>query len=64
MQPADRLTRPLARDGGELRDAGWDEAMERIVGRLRELLDETGPGGLGFYSRGTRGSGPTCCKSE
>ena len=26
-----RLTSPLVRDGGELRPAGYDEAIERIV---------------------------------
>lgn len=29
-----RLTSPLVRDGGELRPAGYDEAMERIVAGL------------------------------
>ena len=24
----DRLTRPLVRDGGELREASWDEALD------------------------------------
>jgi anaerobic selenocysteine-containing dehydrogenase len=52
MQSPDRLTRALVRDGGELRETGWDEAMDRIVGRSRELLDEKGPGAFGFYSTG------------
>ena len=26
----DRLTRPLVREGGELRDTDWDTAMERV----------------------------------
>jgi anaerobic selenocysteine-containing dehydrogenase len=50
---ADRLTRPLVRDGGRLVEAGWDEAMDRIVERSKELLD--GPGGwgrFGFYTSG------------
>src|SRR3954470_22003697 len=29
----DRLTRPLIRDGGTLREATWDEAMTRVAGR-------------------------------
>src|SRR4051812_38817369 len=33
MGSDDRLTRPLVRDGGELRRADWDTAMERIVAR-------------------------------
>src|SRR3954468_12063430 len=39
----DRLTRPLVRDGGELRPADWDTAMERIVQRAKALLTERGP---------------------
>jgi len=49
----DRLMRPLVRDGGELHEADWDEAMERIVERSRELLDRPGGWGkLGFYTSG------------
>src|SRR3954454_2950151 len=33
----DRLTRPLVRRDGELQEASWDEAMELIVMRSREL---------------------------
>jgi anaerobic selenocysteine-containing dehydrogenase len=52
MQSDDRLTRPLVRDDGELHETDWDTAMERIVARSRELLDETGPGAFGFYTTG------------
>jgi len=48
----ERLTRPLVRRDGELVEAGWDEAMDRIVTRTRELLDEQGPSALGFYTTG------------
>jgi formate dehydrogenase major subunit len=44
-----RLTEPLVRDGGRLRPASWDEALERAVagfGRAREL----GPNGFGMFS--------------
>jgi anaerobic selenocysteine-containing dehydrogenase len=50
---ADRLTRPLVREGGQLVESDWDTAMGRIVARSRELLD--GPGGwghFGFYTTG------------
>ena len=48
----DRLTRPLVRRHGELAETGWDEAMEVIVERSRELL--AGPGGdaFGLYTSG------------
>jgi anaerobic selenocysteine-containing dehydrogenase len=49
---ADRLLRPLVRRDGELREASWDEAMDLIVGRTRELLVKKGAGALGFYTSG------------
>ncbi|WP_410573770.1 molybdopterin oxidoreductase family protein [Amycolatopsis sp. cmx-4-61] len=48
----DRLTTPLVRKNGELVEASWDEAMDLVVRRSRELLDEQGPGALGFYTSG------------
>jgi ferredoxin-nitrate reductase len=52
----DRLTRPLIRDGkkpdGKFREASWDEAMERIVGRCREVRDRYTSGAIGFYNSG------------
>lgn len=46
----DRLTRPLVRENGELRETDWDTAMGRIVERSRQLLSESGPGAFGFYT--------------
>ena len=40
-----RLTRPLVRDGDELRPADWDEALGRAAAGFRRALDagrETG----------------------
>ncbi|QRP49670.1 molybdopterin oxidoreductase family protein [Amycolatopsis sp. FDAARGOS 1241] len=48
----DRLTVPLVRRHGELAEASWDEAMDLVVRRSKELLDEQGPGALGFYTSG------------
>src|SRR5690606_7458161 len=48
----DRLTRPLVRRGGELVETSWDEAMDAVVRRTRELLDEQGPSAVGFYTSG------------
>jgi ferredoxin-nitrate reductase len=48
----DRLTHPLIRDGGGLREATWDEAMELVASRARELLTRRGGGALGFYTSG------------
>jgi anaerobic selenocysteine-containing dehydrogenase len=48
----DRLKRPLVRENGELVEASWDEAMGRIVGRSKDLLEEKGPLAFGFYTSG------------
>jgi ferredoxin-nitrate reductase len=49
----DRLTRPLVREGGELAESSWDEAMGRIVERSKELLAQPGGWGkFGFYTSG------------
>ncbi|MEU8622380.1 molybdopterin oxidoreductase family protein [Streptomyces sp. NPDC048623] len=39
----DRLTRPLVRENGALREADWDEAFDLIAARLRPLIEEHGP---------------------
>src|SRR3954447_12772224 len=48
----DRLTTPLVRRGGELVETGWDDAMQAMVRRTRDLLDERGPSSIGFYTTG------------
>jgi anaerobic selenocysteine-containing dehydrogenase len=48
----DRLTRPLVRECGALRETDWDTAMDRVVDRSRELLAERGSGSHGFYTSG------------
>jgi anaerobic selenocysteine-containing dehydrogenase len=49
---ADRLTSPLVRRDGELVPADWETAMGAIVGRSLQLLAESGPLALGFYTSG------------
>jgi ferredoxin-nitrate reductase len=49
---ADRLTRPLVRRGGRMTEAGWDEAMDVIVSRASDVLEEHGPLAMGFYTSG------------
>jgi ferredoxin-nitrate reductase len=51
-QLRDRLERPLVRRGGRLVEAGWDEAMDVVVSRSRELLDTKGPLSHAFYTSG------------
>jgi predicted molibdopterin-dependent oxidoreductase YjgC len=49
----DRLTRPLVRDGGELREASWDEALDRAAAGFRKALDEGAQTGLFSCSKAT-----------
>ena len=52
----DRLLYPLVRDGGELRRASWDEALDRAAAGLRDAIDRHGGESLLPYSyAGTQG---------
>ena len=48
-----RLTRPLVRDGGMLREAGWDEALDRAAAGFRATLDEGWETGVFSCSKAT-----------
>jgi len=48
-----RLTTPLVRDGGELREASWDEALDRAAAGFRRMLDEGALTGLFSCSKTT-----------
>ena len=48
-----RLTRPLVRDGGELREASWDEALDRAAAGFREVLDAGAMTGIFSCSKTT-----------
>ena len=47
-----RLTQPLVRREGRLEPASWDDAMERVAGKLRQVLDESGPAAIFHYRSG------------
>jgi anaerobic selenocysteine-containing dehydrogenase len=49
---SDRLTTPMVRRNGALVECDWDTAMDRIVTHSKRLLDEHGPGSIGFYTSG------------
>jgi len=49
---SDRLTKPLLRHGDRLVESDWDAAMDAVVRRSLTLLDEDGPGSIGFYTTG------------
>lgn len=45
-----RLTQPLVREGGELRPASWDEALDRAAEGFRRNLERHGPNAVGIFS--------------
>ena len=49
MKSAARLTRPYVRDGGALRPATWDEALDRAAALLRGSLQRHGPDTFGLF---------------
>ena len=40
----------MVRDGGILRDATWNEALDRAAAGLRAAVDRHGPGSVGMFS--------------
>ncbi|MGN6640915.1 MAG: molybdopterin oxidoreductase family protein [Mucilaginibacter sp.] len=48
----DRLTKPLIRKDGDLVEATWDEAMDMIVAKSKEVVAEQKGLGIGFYTSG------------
>lgn len=45
----DRLTTPLIKENGEFREAFWDEALDLVANKLKEVSDED-PNKVGFYA--------------
>ena len=45
-----RLTQPLVREGGHLRPATWEEALDRTAAGLRRVVDQHGPQAFGMFS--------------
>ena len=45
-----RLTEPLVRDGGALRPATWDEALDRAAAGFQRTLAERGADAMGIFS--------------
>src|SRR5580700_8522410 len=48
-----RLLHPMLRQpDGSLARAGWDQALEKVAGGLRAILERDGPGAIAFYLSG------------
>ncbi len=50
MKPYVRLTEPMVREGGKLRTATWDEALDRAAEGFRRVRDAHGAEALGLFS--------------
>lgn len=49
-QKLPRLRTPLVREGGVLRPATWDEALDRAAAGIRQGVDRHGPASFGLFS--------------
>ena len=50
MKPYKRITRPLVRENGRLREASWDEALDRAAEALRDASRRGGATTFGMFS--------------
>lgn len=50
MKPYRRLTHPLVRDGGSLREATWEEALDRAATALKSARERDGSRTYGMFS--------------
>ena len=46
----ERLTQPLVREGGRLRPATWDEALDAAAAGFRRAVETGGPDSVGMFS--------------
>ena len=50
MARRERLTVPMVRDNGSLREATWDEALARAATGFNRVLELHGPQAFGMFS--------------
>src|SRR5712672_4073110 len=50
VNSADRLTKPLIREGGKFHEATWDEALDLVARKFAEIKAKNGPDALAFVS--------------
>jgi len=46
----DRLTTPLIKENGEFRAASWDEALDLVANKFKQIIAESGPDAIGGVS--------------
>jgi predicted molibdopterin-dependent oxidoreductase YjgC len=50
VHSSERLTRPLVRNSGTLKETSWEEALDLVVSRLSEIRDTHGGQSVSFLS--------------
>ncbi|HIC86197.1 MAG TPA: hypothetical protein EYP06_07890 [Desulfobacterales bacterium] len=50
IQDPNRLTKPLIRENGSFREATWDEALDLVASKLKEIKDQHGGDSIGFFA--------------
>ena len=45
-----RLTQPMIKEHGRLREATWDEALDRAAAGLKQIVGTHGPDSFGMFS--------------
>lgn len=53
--PKDRLTEPLKKVGDRFEPITWDQAIDEISGKMRELVDRHGPRCMAYMGAGAQG---------
>jgi len=46
----DRLTTPLIKEDGAFREASWDEALDLVAGKFKQIIAESGPDAIAGVS--------------
>lgn len=49
VEHRDRLKKPLIRDNGGFREVSWDEALDFVVERLKDIKEKYGPQSIGVW---------------
>ena len=52
----ERLTHPLKREGNDFKKISWDQAIDEIAAKLKEILSAHGPRALAYMGGGGQGS--------
>jgi predicted molibdopterin-dependent oxidoreductase YjgC len=45
-----RLSKPLVRDGGDLKECTWEEAIDHVASRFMKIKEESGPDSIAALS--------------